>query len=109
MPLMYLGIKGHVVCLNRDNGEEVWRKKLKIDWGKPTIVTCAENLFVYVSGTLYCLAAETGEELWSNNLKGLGSGFCVMAIPGEKNAEQGQDTSQSGMSDVIDSVIDIVS
>lgn len=29
MEKLYLGINGHVVCINKTNGEQIWKTKLK--------------------------------------------------------------------------------
>lgn len=108
MNKVFLGIKGHVVCLNKDTGKELWRTKLKIDWGKPTPVVYSEKVFAYVSGELFCLAPETGEILWKNALSGLGHGVCTMSIAGKTATLDGDATSESAVSEVLDSVIDIV-
>lgn len=106
MKKLFLGIKGHVVCLNKETGQELWRKKLKIDWGKPTIVVFSEDLFVYVTGTLFCLSSKTGEIKWQNSLKKLGSGHCVIAIEGQ-NSELTENSSDQVLGDIVESVVDI--
>ncbi len=107
MDKMFLGIKGHVVCLNKQTGKELWRTKLKTDWGKPTMVVYSENVFAYVAGILFCLNDETGEVIWKNELSGLGHGSCVIALTGQSVDDQQQTASQSALAEVIDTAIDI--
>ena len=109
MEKIFLGIKGHVVCLNKHSGEEVWRTKLKIDWGKPTIVLYSDDLFVYLSGTLYCLSPDSGDIKWKNGLKGLGSGSCVLAVSGKASDNEVNATTQSVTGELIEAVIDLSS
>ena len=107
MEKIFLGIKGHVVCINKSHGEELWRAKLKIDWGKPTIVVYSDDLFAYLGGVLYCLSPETGEIKWENKLKGLGSGSCVIAIKG-KNTDSATDSAgQSAIGEVLETMVDL--
>ncbi|WP_100642923.1 PQQ-binding-like beta-propeller repeat protein [Alteromonas facilis] len=107
MEKIFLGIKGHVVCLDKMTGNELWRTKLKIDWGKPTIVMFSEDLFVYLGGTLYCLSTETGETRWENGLKGLGSGSCTISIAGKQSDEHLNSAAESSMGEIVETLIDI--
>lgn len=106
MKRVFLGIKGHVVCLNKHTGDELWRTKLKSDWGKPTIVVYSENLFAYVSGILFCLDANSGKTLWQNKLKGLGSGPCVISVEGKTSLGEHEGT-EGAMLDVIEAAVDV--
>ena len=69
--LMYVGIKGQVVALNRLTGEVVWRRELK---GQSFTQVARDQDFVYATakGELWCLNPADGEVIWHNNLKGLG-------------------------------------
>ena len=31
---LFIGIKGFAVCIEKNTGDEIWRTKLKADWGK---------------------------------------------------------------------------
>ncbi|MDT0593727.1 PQQ-binding-like beta-propeller repeat protein [Glaciecola petra] len=106
MDKIFLGIKGHVVCLDKLTGNELWRQKLKIDWGKPTIVVYSEELFVYLGGTFYCLSPETGVVKWENRLKGLGSGSCVIAVSGKSADVEAGSAGQAAMGEIIETVVD---
>ena len=107
MERIFLGIKGHVVCLNKQTGNEVWRRKIKTDWGKPTIVVFSEQLYVYVQGVLFCLNATDGKILWQNKLKGLGTGSCVIAVEGSSTGAGGNSPGLSGLAEVVEAVVDV--
>lgn len=68
---LIIGIGGHVVALNADTGEELWRTKLK-SFALVTIWLVGKHVYAGTSGELFCLEARTGSLLWQNNLKGLG-------------------------------------
>jgi outer membrane protein assembly factor BamB len=69
--LVYLGIKGHVVAINRLTGEMVWKKELK---GQYFVQVARDQdfLFATAKGEVWCLNPQDGSVIWHNNLKGLG-------------------------------------
>ena len=78
MGKLFLGINNHVVCLNKVNGEELWKTKLK----RSTITNvCYEDnkVFAYSGGHFFCLNASDGSVVWENPLKGLGYSTCIIA------------------------------
>ena len=75
---LYLGIKGHVVCIRKENGEERWRTPLK-GRGFANVVVEPDGLFAYSRGVLYALDANTGAIRWRNVLPGLGYDLCTIA------------------------------
>ena len=71
---LYIGVGGHVVAVDANSGEEVWRTKLK----GAMFVTVIERdgrIFGGANGELFCLDADSGEIVWHNKLKGLGLGL----------------------------------
>jgi outer membrane protein assembly factor BamB len=75
---LIIGIGSHVVCLNGDTGDELWRTKLK----SASIVTIRQEgarVLAGASGELFCLDAKTGSILWHNKLKGLGLGYVTFS------------------------------
>ena len=108
MNRLFLGIKGHVVCLDKNTGEEIWRSKLRTDWGKPTIVIFSDDLYVYLSGKLFCLCPTSGNVKWINNLKGLGSGSCIIAVEGTSVGGRDNSFTQSTIGDVVETSVDLV-
>ena len=72
---IFLGIKGHVVCIRRTDGQELWRTRL----GRNSITTVlVEENKIYAAsrGHLYSLHRDTGKIIWENRLPGLGYGMC---------------------------------
>lgn len=69
--LVYAGIKGHVVALNRLTGEIVWKRSLK---GQYFTQVARDQDFVYATakGEMWCLNPANGDVIWHNNLKGMG-------------------------------------
>lgn len=83
MENLFVGIKGHVVCVEKKSGKELWRTKLKS--ADLTNVYYEDNhVYAYAYGHLFCLSATNGNILWENDLKGLGYGACIIA--GQQNA-----------------------
>lgn len=107
MERIFLGIKGHVVCLDKQTGEEQWRRKIKIDWGKPTIVVFSEQLFIYLAGVLICMRPSDGEILWENHLKGLGTGTCTIAIDAKTSGNPLSGSGTSVTSEIVETVVDL--
>lgn len=78
MNKLFLGIKNHVVCLNKTNGDEIWRTKLK----SSTITNVYYDdgqVFAYSGGHFFCLKVNDGTIIWENPLKGLGYSTCIIA------------------------------
>lgn len=69
--LLFVGIRGQVVALNRGSGEEVWRTKLK-GYGFVQVMRDADFVYAATRGELFCLHPNSGSVVWHNELKGLG-------------------------------------
>ncbi|WP_028774526.1 PQQ-binding-like beta-propeller repeat protein [Shewanella waksmanii] len=85
MERLYLGINSHVICINKADGTEVWKTKLK----RSTVTNvCYENdrVFAYSGGHLFCLDVSDGTVIWENALKGMGFGTCIIASEHQSNA-----------------------
>ncbi len=84
--LIFLGIKGSVVALDRATGTEVWNCALK---GTDFVnVFLAEgDLFAATRGEIYCLDQATGHIRWRNPLKGLGWGLVTIAAEGMRGSQ----------------------
>ena len=69
--LVFIGIKGSVVALNRVTGQQVWATHLK---GMDFVNVVLEEGVVIASccGEVFCLDALTGSGRWHNPLKGFG-------------------------------------
>jgi outer membrane protein assembly factor BamB len=76
--LVFIGIKGSVVALNRATGELVWKSRLK---GSEFVNVVAQGGVVLAScyGEIFCLDPLTGAALWHNALKGFGIDLATIA------------------------------
>jgi|688.fasta_scaffold302345_2 hypothetical protein len=81
MKKLYLGIKGHILCIDGKTGREQWRTKLRSST-ITNVVFDGESLHAYSNGYLFALNPNTGDILWENSLDGLGYGFCIIATEG---------------------------
>ena len=76
--LVYVGINGHVVALDRANGTAVWKTHLKgSDFVNVTLD--GDNLYALTHGEIFCLDPMTGDGRWQNPLKGFGTGLATVA------------------------------
>jgi outer membrane protein assembly factor BamB len=87
-PLIFIGIKGSVVALNRATGHQVWATRLK---GSDFVNVVLQDGAVLAScyGEIFCLDPHTGIRMWHNPLKGFGTGLATIAAdyaPGSGNA-----------------------
>ena len=76
--LVYIGIKGSVIALNRATGEQAWSTHLKGSDFVNLLVE-GEKVFATCYGEVFCLDPLTGKGLWHNRLKGLGTGLATIA------------------------------
>lgn len=75
--LVFIGIKGSVVALNRATGQQVWATHLK---GYDFVNVVLEDRAILASccGEIFCLEPLTGNALWHNRLKGFGTGLATI-------------------------------
>lgn len=78
--LVFIGIAGTVVALDRGTGVEVWRSQLKGDF--VNVALQDGDLYATTKGELFCLDPSTGHIRWQNPLKGLGRGLVTIATSG---------------------------
>jgi outer membrane protein assembly factor BamB len=71
--LIFVGLNGYAVALDRDSGEIVWSND-QMKGGYVTILLDYDRLIVSTNGYIYCLDPLTGNILWNNPLKGYGAG-----------------------------------
>jgi outer membrane protein assembly factor BamB len=79
--LVFIGIKGSVVALNRTTGEQVWATHLK-GYDFVNVVVQNETVLASCCGEIFRLDPLTGDRLWHNPLKGFGTGLATMATEG---------------------------
>jgi len=84
--LVFIGIKGSVIALNRATGERVWATHLK---GSDFVNVVRQDGAILAScaGEIFCLEPLAGTALWHNPLKGFGTGLATLAS--ERDAGSG--------------------
>ena len=76
--LVFVGIKGSVVALNRATGQQEWATHLKgSDFVNVVLLDGAVLASCY--GEIFCLDPLAGNALWHNPLKGFGTGLTTIA------------------------------
>jgi outer membrane protein assembly factor BamB len=76
--LVFIGIKGSVVALNRATGRQVWATHLM---GRDfvNVVVQGETVLASTYGEIFCLDPLTGQAQWHNPLKGFGRNLATIA------------------------------
>jgi outer membrane protein assembly factor BamB len=76
--LVFIGIAGSVLGLNRATGQKVWATHLK---GSDfvNVVLHDEAVLASCDGEIFCLDPLTGNARWHNPLKGFGTGLATIA------------------------------
>ena len=83
MEKLFIGIKGHVICLDKETGKSIWTTKLKSLSNITNIHFDGSFIFASAKGYLYCLNPEDGSIKWENSLNGLGNGPCIISSEGQ--------------------------
>lgn len=78
--VIYIGVKGSVLALDRATGTELWRTKLKGDF--VNVVLDQGQLYATTQGEIFRLDPASGRIVWNNALKGLGLGLVTIATAG---------------------------
>jgi len=76
--LVFVGIKGSVIALDRATGEQVWATRLK-RYDFVNLIVEDGQIIASCSGEVFCLDPLTGREIWHNPLKGFGTGLATVA------------------------------
>jgi outer membrane protein assembly factor BamB len=71
--LLFVGLNGYALALDRDTGEIVWYND-QMNSGYVTLFLDGDRLIVSTNGYIYCLHPLTGKILWHNPLTGYGMG-----------------------------------
>jgi outer membrane protein assembly factor BamB len=86
LELVFIGIKGSVVALNPETGDQVWAQRLGgTDF--VNVVLEDERVFATTNGEIFCLDAAKGSVLWHNRLKGYGTGLATIATSESTGSE----------------------
>src|SRR5437868_11009183 len=83
--LMYIGIRGSVVALDRATGTQVWATHLK-GWGFVNVILQNDAVVATCHGEAFCLDPFTGNATWHNPLKGFGTGLATIATDSQQMA-----------------------
>lgn len=81
-PFLLVGIKGHVVCVRKSDGLELWRTHLRGS-GTTSVVRDEDTVFAATKGRVYALNGSDGAIRWVNDLPRLGYGQCSMGSPNQ--------------------------
>lgn len=79
--IVFAGIKGHVVALDKATGSELWRTKVK-GASFVSIILDEGRLYASAQGEVVCLDPATGSELWRNRMPKLGYGIASLVSDG---------------------------
>ena len=76
--LVFAGIRGNVVALDRGSGKQVWSTHLG-GGDFVNLVFSSGDLYASTRGEIFCIEAATGTIRWHNALKGYGRGLATIA------------------------------
>lgn len=85
--LIFVGLNGYALALDRDSGEIVWSND-QMKSGYVTLLLDGDRLIVSTNGYIYCLDPLTGAVRWHNPLKGYGSGAPTSLISSRGQTNQ---------------------
>lgn len=71
--LIFVGLNGYAVALDRDTGQIVWSNN-EMKSGYVTLLLDGDRLIVSTNGYIYCLDPLTGKIYWNNRMGGYGGG-----------------------------------
>ena len=86
--ILIIGCNGYVSAILANNGEELWRTKLRegIFSGSRgcdvSVLIDGNQIFAGCYGRIYALRSSDGEILWANELKGMGFNEVALARQG---------------------------
>jgi outer membrane protein assembly factor BamB len=87
--IIYVGLKAHVVAVEKTTGAILWKTKLKggLTSGTSFVTLLVEDgkIYAHTCGELVGLDAETGAVLWRNELSGLGYDIASLATDGKSS------------------------
>jgi outer membrane protein assembly factor BamB len=84
--MIFTGIKGSVVALDRATGKQVWVARLK-SYDFVTVMVDEGKVYAACCGEVFCLDPQTGAILWHNSLKGFGTGIVSLATATAQSTE----------------------
>ncbi len=93
--LVFVGLNGYAVALDRDTGEIVWTNN-EMKSGYVTLLLDGDRLIVSTNGYIYCLDPLDGRIIWHNPMKGYGMGTptALASVRGQSSYELIQQAEQ---------------
>jgi outer membrane protein assembly factor BamB len=85
--LIFIGLNGWVVAVDRDSGEVVW-KCSELKSGYTTLLLDGDRLIASTNGYIFCLDPQTGRVVWSNPLRGYGMGVTSLISIRSRSMEE---------------------
>jgi len=86
--LLIIGCNGFVSAIHANNGEELWRTKLREGLlggsrgSDVSVLIDGDQIYAGCHGRIYALRTADGQILWSNDLKGMGFNEVALARQG---------------------------
>ena len=86
--LLIIGCNGFVSAIHANNGEELWRTKLREGLlggsrgSDVSVLIDGDQVYAGCHGRIYALRTSDGQILWSNDLKGMGFNEVALARQG---------------------------
>ena len=71
--LIFVGLNGYALALDRDTGEIVWSND-QMKSGYVSLLLDGDRLIASTNGYMYCLDPANGNIIWHNPLRGYGVG-----------------------------------
>jgi outer membrane protein assembly factor BamB len=93
--LIFVGLNGYAVALDRNSGEIVWSNN-ELQSGYVTLLLDGDRLIVSTGGYLFCLDPLTGKILWNNEMKGYGASApaALVSVRGQSQQSVAQAAAQ---------------
>jgi outer membrane protein assembly factor BamB len=93
--LIFVGLNGYALALDRDTGEIVWSQD-KLKGGYVSLLLDGDRLIVSTNGYMFCLNPLTGAILWNNPLSGYGMGTptSITSVRGPSSVTQMQQAAE---------------
>jgi hypothetical protein len=84
--LIFVGLNGYALALDRDTGDIVWSNN-QMRSGYVSLLIDGDRLIVSTNGYMYCLDPLTGAIMWHNPLTGYGQGpAAVTSVRGQSSS-----------------------
>jgi outer membrane protein assembly factor BamB len=86
--ILIIGCNGYVSAILANNGDELWRTKLREGLlggsrgSDVSVLIDGNQIYAGCHGRIYALRASDGEILWANELKGMGINEVALARQG---------------------------